>query len=52
VPQGDPRSVIGRVEVDDASVRIVGDNAPLEQAIAGHTTANVRPTGPLVFADL
>ncbi|WP_294641461.1 hypothetical protein [uncultured Aureimonas sp.] len=30
------RSVIDRVEVDDATVRIVGDTATLEQAIAGH----------------
>ncbi len=30
------RSVIDRVEVGDATVRIVGDTVTLEQAIAGH----------------
>jgi site-specific DNA recombinase len=34
------RSVVERVEVDDRAIRIVGDRATLEQAIAGGQNAN------------
>ncbi|WP_082655952.1 recombinase family protein [Aureimonas sp. D3] len=39
------RSVIDRVEVDDATVRIVGDTATLEQAIAGHASRTTDAPG-------
>jgi hypothetical protein len=35
-------SVVGRVEVDDRAIRIVGDKATLEQVIAGKETAGPR----------